>query len=129
MAKMAMLCPWCHHVVPARTTCPCRKVGRDRKAEADRRKREPWRGRYASSKARDAKQVAMERTKGRCSMCGAQVAEQVQGRWMARGGEVHHVIPLRDGGTDDPSNLTLMCLSCHRTLDASLRRGEGSNPE
>lgn len=29
--------------------------------------------------------------------------------------EVDHVVPVADGGTDDPSNLRSLCHSCHAT--------------
>jgi 5-methylcytosine-specific restriction protein A len=32
--------------------------------------------------------------------------------------EVHHVIPLADGGTDDEANLMPLCKSCHSRFTA-----------
>lgn len=32
--------------------------------------------------------------------------------------EVHHIKPLRDGGTHDASNLMSLCTSCHSTITA-----------
>lgn len=41
------------------------------------------------------------------------------------GGEVHHRVPLADGGTDDETNLMLVCKSCHARLDAKARKAAG----
>ncbi len=30
--------------------------------------------------------------------------------------EIHHIVPLSSGGTDDESNLTLLCPNCNRTI-------------
>jgi 5-methylcytosine-specific restriction protein A len=32
--------------------------------------------------------------------------------------EVHHVVPLADGGTDDEANLMPLCKSCHSRFTA-----------
>ena len=32
--------------------------------------------------------------------------------------EVHHIIPLRDGGTNDINNLMALCKSCHSEITA-----------
>ena len=32
--------------------------------------------------------------------------------------EVHHIIPLRDGGTNDINNLMALCRSCHSEITA-----------
>lgn len=31
-------------------------------------------------------------------------------------GQVDHILPVKDGGTDDPENLRLLCHSCHVTV-------------
>ena len=39
--------------------------------------------------------------------------------------EVHHVIHLRDGGSDDMENLVTLCYECHRSRHATTgRRGD-----
>ena len=63
---------------------------------------------------------------GRCQRCGRPVAIQTADGWRMRGGEVHHVRPLAQGGSD--GGLVLLCVSCHRIIDAEMRRirrGEG----
>lgn len=36
--------------------------------------------------------------------------------------DVHHIQPLRLGGTHDRANLMPLCLSCHRRITAALRQ-------
>ncbi len=40
---------------------------------------------------------------------------------------IDHIIPRRDGGSDDPDNLQLLCEKCHREEDATLKGG--AHPE
>ena len=46
-----------------------------------------------------------------CDQC------QKEGR-MTPAQEVHHVLPLRDGGTHADDNLISLCTSCHSTITA-----------
>lgn len=32
--------------------------------------------------------------------------------------EIHHVIPVADGGTDSPENLWVLCTACHKAVHA-----------
>lgn len=42
------------------------------------------------------------------------------------GEEVDHVVPISEGGTDDLSNLELLCVRCHAAKSAEdARRGAG----
>lgn len=45
---------------------------------------------------------------GGCRRCGATTRL-----------EVHHVIPLSRGGTNDPDNLVTLCRTCHRASHGS----------
>ncbi len=54
----------------------------------------------------------------RCRRCGRQGAKG--DRWL----EVHHVKPIRLGGSDAMSNLTTLCTKCHRQVEAALRKSE-----
>ena len=47
----------------------------------------------------------VERDDNQCQKCGA---EKKLG--------IHHVVSLREGGTNDPDNLVTLCRSCHMTL-------------
>lgn len=41
------------------------------------------------------------------------------------GGEIHHIVPIRDGGEPfDPNNLRLLCRGCHRQSHQQLRQTE-----
>jgi len=52
-----------------------------------------------------------------CLFCGmtAEEHEEEYGRDL----DIHHVIPKRKGGSNEPSNLIPVCLSCHRTLEST----------
>lgn len=47
------------------------------------------------------RQMVLERDGRRCQACGG---------W---GGQVHHIVARRRGGSDDPSNLMTLCGPCH----------------
>lgn len=90
----------------------------------DRLRGEPWRASGYDAAYRAARQQVIERAGGRCERCGVKVARKSGGRWIAEGGEVHHLIPLSDGGSSSLSNLAFLCIHCHRLLDAARRRGD-----
>ena len=46
----------------------------------------------------------LKRMKAKCSLCG----------WDESTGDIHHIIPKKDGGTDDMNNLIYICPNCHR---------------
>ena len=94
--------------------------------DAVRAPAEPWRRSGYGKGYRSARQLACERAQGRCERCGRVVAaKRADGRWTMLGGQVHHVVPLRHGGTEDPANLRLLCPSCHAGADAQIRRRKG----
>ena len=41
----------------------------------------------------------------RCQRCNAPATD------------VHHILPVRQGGTHDPSNLISLCASCHMSIE------------
>ena len=50
-----------------------------------------------------------------CQECGVPVTPRTAPGPTA---EVHHLIPVRSGGSDDPSNLTTLCGACHGDVHA-----------
>ncbi len=46
--------------------------------------------------------AVLDRDGHRCQVCGS--TQEL---------EVHHVLPVAAGGTDDPSNLQTVCFDCH----------------
>ncbi|HEY4060239.1 MAG TPA: HNH endonuclease [Kofleriaceae bacterium] len=43
--------------------------------------------------------------------------------------EIHHIIPRSEGGTNDPSNMTLRCSSCHQAHHEGRLRISGTAPD
>lgn len=52
------------------------------------------------------KQRIRNRDNQKCQNCGQKGVEL----------HVHHVVPLSDGGSNDPSNLTTLCVECHNAI-------------
>jgi 5-methylcytosine-specific restriction protein A len=66
----------------------------------------PWRRKADAIKVRD---------RYTCQMCHRVTIE----------GEVDHIVPISQGGTDDPSNLQWLCIEpCHREKTQREARGE-----
>lgn len=65
--------------------------------------------------------AAFARAGGRCDMpgCGSQLFRMDSGENYL---EVHHVVPLRDGGEDALRNACALCPMCHRRLHFSTDR-------
>lgn len=62
-----------------------------------------------------------ERDGGKCRACGTEDPGEASGsRYSAW--EVDHITPVKDGGTDDPENLRLLCHDCHVTAGIQQRR-------
>ena len=57
----------------------------------------------------DYKNTIIARDNHTCQKCGATKRLQV-----------HHIVPLRHGGNDEPSNLITVCPKCHKSLDFPL---------
>jgi 5-methylcytosine-specific restriction protein A len=55
-----------------------------------------------------------------CQSCGVQ--------WVpgTRGFDVHHIIPIRLGGSDKLGNLTTLCRRCHRQIEHRMRLAEAA---
>lgn len=128
MSRTASFCPHCGRVVPAGARCPCMPRPKRKHTAADKTRgsREPWRREYGSEVYRRARQQAIAKAKGRCCDCGRACAWFDGERWRCAGGEVHHVVALSEGGTSDPSNLRLVCRSCHAKRDEARRRAHRS---
>lgn len=58
-----------------------------------------------------------------CQMCLRQ-EESSKNFWIA----AHHILPVAQGGSDDPSNIMLLCRDCHDIVH-SIRRMHGTNNE
>lgn len=81
----------------------------------------------------------LERDGARCQRCGTdapgwlRTREFYAGSWSGRNlygnycnlvpwWEVDHIVPVVDGGTDDPANLRLLCHACHVAVGYEQRR-------
>jgi 5-methylcytosine-specific restriction endonuclease McrA len=52
------------------------------------------------------------RDEGACRRCGSEDGGPAKGNAYS-GWQVDHIVPVKDGGTDDPANLRLLCHGCH----------------
>jgi len=52
-----------------------------------------------------------------CIFCGTTESEHKNEH--GRSLDVHHLIPKRSGGSNDPENLVPLCISCHNTMESA----------
>lgn len=74
--------------------------------EAERNARNPYRKAYKDPQYATNRRHRFERARGRCEYCGTPL---MPGDW-----ECDHAVALKDGGTNDVSNLRVVCKPCHR---------------
>lgn len=60
---------------------------------------------------------AFDRHGEECVFCGTTRDEHREDH--GRDLDIHHVIPKRKGGSDNPDNLIPVCMGCHRTIEAT----------
>lgn len=74
----------------------------------------PYRRAYKDPQYAKNKQHRFERARGRCESCGIHLEA---GDW-----QCDHLIPLSKGGTNDITNLRILCKPCHLAKTAADRR-------
>ena len=70
----------------------------------------------AALKARTA---VWKRAQGKCERCGARVERSVDS---LKAGHVHHRQFRSLGGKDDPKNLELLCVPCHKGVHGGMSK-------
>lgn len=96
---------------------------RTREQEQARKAQNPWRSQYGSSEYQKARQVVLERQNGLCAVSGVRIADKRDGRWVMRSnGGVHHIVPLSEGGSNDPPNLVALDVKAHNRIDSERRK-------
>lgn len=80
-----------------------------------RNAKNPYRRAYKDQQYARNRQHRFERARGRCEIC--QVA-LIAGEW-----ECDHVVTIKNGGTNDITNLRVLCKPCHRKKTRQDRKG------
>lgn len=82
---------------------------------------------YISNRAKRINKVAHSIYRAydyKCALCGWQASEELisfKGKIQyAHGNDIHHIIQMCDGGTEDPDNVILLCPNHHRQADLGL---------
>ena len=123
------MCPICGKPYSG-ASCPrCKRVSRSSRShskrsqsqEKARKQTNPWRSEYSRKEYKNARQIAIRRTNGRCAACGKVCAKRRGSSWLLSGAGVHHIRPLSQGGGNGADNLVLLCVSCHNRIDAARR--------
>lgn len=73
-----------------------------------------WEGkpREKSDRRKGQKKLLDKYSKGFCEICLRKGTEIPLPQVL----EVHHVVPVEDGGTDDRTNLQIVCTACHKWI-------------
>lgn len=100
----------------------CPLAPKPKKRVDERRDREPHRKAYGDPTYQRNRQKVISQYKGCCASCGSVIAERRQGRWVMKGGDVHHIKALVEGGGNGAANLVPLCRMCHARADAERRR-------
>lgn len=72
--------------------------------------------------------LIIRRDQETCRLCGTRDPEPRPRYWMSRW-DVDHIVRVADGGTDDPTNLRLLCWRCHKGVTAGLAPSQGQQVE
>ena len=114
---MRRFCDRCMKVHEHGERCP--KAPKRAKRPDIRHNREAHRRYYATAEYKRNRQAVLTAHKGRCAKCGKQIAVRSNGAWVMRGGDIHHICALSEGGTNRKANLVPLCHACHAQVDAA----------
>lgn len=67
--------------------------------------------------SQSTRETVLERDGRRCRFCG--VTEEQHEDEHGRSLDIHHIVPRRANGSDNPENLMAVCQSCHQTLEST----------
>ena len=82
-------------------------------SEAERRRRHPYRGAYSDPEYRRNREAAFERAHGLCERCREPHGPDAT---------CDHIVPVRDGGTNDLDNLQVLCRACTKVKNREDKR-------
>jgi len=63
------------------------------------------------------RETVLERDDHECRFCG--MTEEEHHEEYQRSLDIHHIIPRRCDGSNNPENLIAVCVTCHRTLEST----------
>lgn len=116
---IARTCPQGHRIPGGAKVCPtCGWGAKKPRPDVPEAQRESYRKGYKSSEYRKNRLLRISIAHNACERCCLPVKP---GQF-----ECHHVVALRDGGTDDVRNLRILCTvppnNCHKAVTREYRR-------
>lgn len=78
-----------------------------------------------------ARRAALKRAEEKCQLCGINIWELLvamsktspwKNKYTSHSYEVDHIIPVVEGGDNEPENLRVLCIFCHKEETAKLKR-------
>jgi len=105
MSETQRLCARCNYVITTERYCEKCKQIIEREERERKAKKKPNKF-YSSKYWRTIRQFILERDNYLCQICLS------KGKYVMAS-EIDHIIPIANGGTNDPTNLRALCKSCH----------------
>lgn len=113
------LCEYCgSQITDRRRTRCCSTECNDRYWARVRREEEATPGVRPRYFWTSIKHEVLERDRYACQRCGRVHCDL---RSYSETIEVHHIVPVSEGGTSEPANLICLCTRCHAEVHADLR--------
>ena len=93
------------------------RLGRTFDIESFERLFVPVKVRVHTKKLAAVRYYVISRANARCQLCGTQAPFHSPDGLPYL--ELHHIIPVREGGKDTPSNLVALCPNCYKMMEVS----------
>ena len=115
-------CEWCgkEYDTPGHNSKYCSEKCRRQAYAKKNMKHISDRGKWRNGRWRNNRRITdviVTVYKGKCAICGWRIANTND---VQHGCEIHHIFPVKDGGTNDYDNLILLCPNCHKEAHAGV---------